>query len=78
MEDLFKKVEMLLSDTGISSKVFWSVDISISRNTITLFAYFEKQLASTCARLGESKLDPNGYVNIKFEQYETNFNIVLC
>jgi hypothetical protein len=78
MQDLFKKIEMLLSDTGIDSKVFWSVDIAISRNTITMFAYFEKNLASTCARLGESKLDPNGYVNIKFEQYETNFNIVLC
>lgn len=78
MEDLFKKVEMLLSDTGIDSKVFWSADISTSRNAITLFAYFEKQLASTCARLGEANLDPNGYVNIKFEKYETNFSIVLC
>jgi hypothetical protein len=78
MQDLFKKIEMLLSDTGIDSRVFWSADISISRNTITLFAYFEKQLASTCARLGEAKLDQNGLVNIKFEKYETNFNIVLC
>jgi len=78
MEDLFKKVEMLLLDTGIDSKKFWSADIAVSRNTITLFAYFEKQLAATFAMHGEAKLDPNGYINIKFEKYETNFNIVLC
>ena len=78
MEDLFKKVEMLLSDTGIDSKKFWTVDVGISRNTITMFAYFEKQLAATLSRLGEAKLDENGLVNIKFEKYGTDFNIVLC
>jgi hypothetical protein len=78
MEDLFKKIEMLLSDTGIDSKKFWSADIAISRNTITLYAYFEKNLAATCSRLGEATLDINGLVSIKFNKYETEFQIVLC
>lgn len=78
MEDLFKKVEMLLSDTGISSKKFWTIHVNISQNNIVMFAYYDKDLAKTFSRLAEGKLEETGYVKFTFVQYETEFQIVLC
>ena len=78
MEDLFKKVEMLLSDTGISSKKFWSIHVNSSQNNITMFAYYDTDLAKTFARLTEGKLEETGFVKFYFNQYETEFQIVLC
>lgn len=78
MEDLFKKVEMLLSDTGISSKKFWSIHVGISQNNITMFAYYDSNLAKTVSRLADGKLEETGYVKFTFVQYETEFQIVLC
>lgn len=78
MEDLFKKAEMLLSDTGISSKKFWTIHVNISQNNIVMFAYYDKDLAKTFSRLAEGKLEETGYVKFTFVQYETEFQIVLC
>jgi len=78
MEDLFKKVEMFLSDTGILSKKFWSIHVGISQNNITMFAYFDKDLAKTLARLTEGNLEETGIIKFAFYQYETSFQIVLC
>ena len=78
MEDLFKKVEMLLSDTGISSKKFWSIHVGISQNTITMFAYYDNDLAKTLSRLSEGKLEETGFVAFYVNQYDTPFKIVLC
>jgi len=78
MEDLFKKVEMFLSDTGISSKKFWSVHVGISQNNITMFANYDAALAKTVSRLAEGKLEETGFIKFYFNQYETEFQIVLC
>lgn len=78
MEDLFKKVEMLLSDTGISSKKFWSIHVNISQNNVILFAYYKSELAKTVARFADGKLEETGFVKFTFNQYETEFNIILC
>ena len=78
MEDLFKKVEMLLSDTGISSKKFWSIHVGISQNTITMFAYYDNDLAKTFSRLAEGKLEETGFIAFYVNQYDTQFKIVLC
>jgi hypothetical protein len=78
MEDLFKKVEMLLSDTGISSKKFWSIHVGISQNNITMFAYYDSALAKTLSLLAEGKLEETGFIKFTFNQYETEFQVVLC
>jgi hypothetical protein len=78
MEDLFKKIEMFLSDTGISSKKFWSIHVNSSQNLIVMFAYYNTDLAKTFARLGEGKLEDTGFIKFYFEQYETKFQVVLC
>lgn len=78
MEDLFKKVEMLLSDTGISSKKLWTIHVNISQNNIVMFAYYDSNLAKTFSRLAEGKLEETGFVKFTFVQYETEFQIVLC
>lgn len=78
MEDLFKKVEMFLSDTGISSKKFWSIHVGISQNSITMFAHYDNNLAKTIARLAEGKLEETGFVKFTFNQFDTEFYIVLC
>ena len=78
MEDLFKKVEMLLSDTGISSKKFWSIHVNANQNQIIMFAYYESELAKTVSRIVLGKLEETGFVKFTFVQYETEFQIVLC
>lgn len=78
MEDLFKKVEMLLSDTGISSKKFWSIHVNISQNNITMFAYYDSNMAKTLTRLAEGKLEETGFIAFHLNQYDTEFKIVLC
>jgi hypothetical protein len=78
MEDLFKKVEMLLSDTGISSKKFWSIHFGISQNNITMFAYYDNDLAKVFSRLAEGKLEETGFIAFYVNQYDTQFKIVLC
>ena len=78
MEDLFKKVEMLLSDTGISSKKFWSIHVNVSQNQVTMFAYYDTDLAKTFARLTEGKLEETGFVAFHLNQYDTQFKLLLC
>ena len=78
MEDLFKKIEMLLSDTGISSKKFWSIHVNANQNQIIMFAYYESELAKTVSRIVLGKLEETGFVKFTFVQYETEFQIVLC
>lgn len=78
MEDLFKKVEMLLSDTGISSKKFWSIHVNISQNNVLLFAYYDSELAKTVSRFADGKLEETGFIKFIFNQYETRFEIILC
>lgn len=78
MEDLFKKVEMLLSDTGISSKKFWSIHVNANQNTVMMFAYYDSELAKTVSRIVLGKLEETGFVKFTFDQYETKFEIILC
>ncbi len=78
MEDLFKKVELLLSDTGISSKKFWSIHVNANQNNITMFAYYDSELAKTVSRIVLGKLEETGFVKFYFTQYETEFQIILC
>ena len=69
---------MLLSDTGISSKKFWSIHVNSNQNQISMFCYFDKDLAKTLSRLCEAKLSENGFVEFNFTKYETSFGIILC
>ena len=78
MEDLFKKIEMLLSDNGISSKKFWSIHVNVSQNQVTMFAYYDTDLAKTFARLTEGKLEETGFVAFHLNQYDTQFKLLLC
>jgi hypothetical protein len=78
MEDLFKKVEMLLSDTGISSKKFWSIHVNSNQNQIVMFAYFDTDLSKTFSRFNMGKLEDTGFIKFYFNQYETQFQVVLC
>lgn len=78
MEDLFKKIEMLLSDTGIDSKKFWSIHVNASQNQVVMFAYYNTELAKTVSRLVVGKLEESGVIKFYFDKYETKFEIILC
>lgn len=78
MQDLFKKTEMLLSDTNIDSKKFWSVHVNVSQNQAILFAYYDSELAKSISSFADGKLEETGFIKFIFNKYETRFEIILC